>query len=62
MTLDTKYFFVHWQLRTAHLQQGQSAKVKESGPHFNVKKSELNNNFYCDKEARKMEYLAKFFY
>ena len=25
------------------------------------KKSELKNNFYCDKEANKMEYLAKFF-
>jgi len=36
-------------------------KSKGMGCAFPSKKSELKNNFYCDKEASKMEYLAKFF-
>ena len=27
---------------------------------FPCKKSELKNNFYCNKEANKMKYLARF--
>jgi hypothetical protein len=43
------------------LEQGQSAKVKECDAHFNVKKSELKNNFIVIKKQIKWSTLLNFF-